>query len=397
MDLGVIPQRSVEIFSVVPFFHDASNRHEEIRIFFEGEENFEISDLEIQREGKSYTVDTMTAIKEIYPDDELFLIIGSDMLLSFNRWYRFRDILSMCTLCVASRLDTVSAEDLSRYASETLVLDSGKDEIILADIEPFECSSTEIRDKLKEGTDVRNFVTDKVYDYIRLNLLYESPFMNYKRLLREKLDDYRLLHSFNVADSAVCLARMYGADEEKAYFAGLLHDIGKAITSEKKGAHALLGAEFLKANGEERLVCDAVAAHHLQNPQKLCEVLAEAMKYLHSRPIEEVPVSACMDIYAKGENAGKLKQDTFIHGDFCLPNIFLEGDTVSGFIDLGRCGIADKYQDIALCWRSLGSNARGEYGGPGYAGFGDTSLFDALGLAPDWDMVRYYVLLDELF
>ena len=91
------------------------------------------------------------------------------------------------------------------------------------------------------------------------------------------------------------------------------------------------------------------------------------------------------------------EEPVFSHGDFCLPNLLLENDRIRGYIDLGRAGLADRWQDIALCWRSLGSNARGEYGGPGYAGFGDTSLFDALGLAPDWDMVRYYVLLDELF
>ncbi len=205
---------------------DSSHRLEMCRLMF-AQEYYSVSDLEIRREGKSYTVDTMTALKEMYPDDELFLIIGSDMLLSFDRWYRYEDILSMATLCVASRLDSVSFEDLSRYASETLALDFSKEEIMLADIEPFECSSTEIREKLTEGTEVRNLVSDKVYDYMRLNLLYESPFMEHKRLLREKLDDYRFLHSLNVAESAAALARMYGADEEKAYFAGLLHDIMK--------------------------------------------------------------------------------------------------------------------------------------------------------------------------
>ncbi|MBQ7116850.1 MAG: nicotinate (nicotinamide) nucleotide adenylyltransferase [Clostridia bacterium] len=205
---------------------DSSHRLEMCRLMFT-EDCFTVSDLEIQRQGKSYTVDTLTALKEIYPDDELFLIIGSDMLLSFDRWYRYEDILSMATLCVASRLDSIFFEDLSRYASEALGLDCEKDEIILADIEPFECSSTEIREKLTEGKEVRNLVSDKVYDYIRLKLLYESPFMEHKRLLREKLDDYRFLHSLNVADSAASLARMYGADEEKAYFAGLVHDIMK--------------------------------------------------------------------------------------------------------------------------------------------------------------------------
>ena len=211
---------------------DGEHRLEMCRLMFTGE-CFSVSDLELKRQGKSYTVDTLTALKELYPDDELFLIIGSDMLLSFHRWYRYEDILSMAALCVASRLDEISFADLSRYASETLGLDSGREEIILADIEPFECSSTQIREGMKSGEDVRSLVSDKVYDYMRLNLLYESPFTEYKRLLREKLDDYRFLHSLNVADSAASLARFYGADEEKAYLAGLLHDIMKNENDEE--------------------------------------------------------------------------------------------------------------------------------------------------------------------
>lgn len=84
------------------------------------------------------------------------------------------------------------------------------------------------------------------------------------------------------------------------------------------------------------------------------------------------------------------------HGDFCLPNIFLEGDKVSGFIDLGRCGIADKYQDIALCWRSLRDNFSGVYG-KSYPGFDPMQLFRELGMDPNWEKIRYYILLDELF
>lgn len=205
---------------------DGEHRLEMCRLVFR-EDYFEVSDLELKRKGKSYTFDTLTELKELYPEDEFFLIIGSDMLLTFHKWYRYEEIIRTVTLCVASRLDSISLEALSDYAYETLGLDSSKEEIILADIKPFECSSTEIREKIKEGTDVRRLVTDKAYDYIRLNLLYESPYGEYKELLRKKLDDYRLIHSLNVAESAADLARRYGADEEKAYFAGLLHDIMK--------------------------------------------------------------------------------------------------------------------------------------------------------------------------
>ena len=85
------------------------------------------------------------------------------------------------------------------------------------------------------------------------------------------------------------------------------------------------------------------------------------------------------------------------HGDYCLPNIFLDEDNVSGFIDLGDCGIADKWRDISLLYRSLKHNFEGYYGGQVYPGFHPDMLYKALELEPDWEKLDYYILLDELF
>ena len=88
----------------------------------------------------------------------------------------------------------------------------------------------------------------------------------------------------------------------------------------------------------------------------------------------------------------------FSHGDFCLPNIFIENGKVSGFLDLGNAGTADRWQDIALCVRSL------RYNYVDYAGYDESDylkykelLFRELGIEPDEEKIRYYVLLDELF
>lgn len=79
----------------------------------------------------------------------------------------------------------------------------------------------------------------------------------------------------------------------------------------------------------------------------------------------------------------------FSHGDYCLPNVFLNADAVGGFIDLGRSGVADRYQDIALCVRSMEHNF-------GTARYTDR-LFEELGIARDDFKIDYYILLDELF
>lgn len=90
-------------------------------------------------------------------------------------------------------------------------------------------------------------------------------------------------------------------------------------------------------------------------------------------------------------------EPVLLHGDFCLPNIFLENGRVSGFIDLGSAGIGDKWKDIALCYRSLRWNSEGAYGGKVYPDVRSMKLFDALGIKPDMDKIRYFILLDELF
>ena len=87
----------------------------------------------------------------------------------------------------------------------------------------------------------------------------------------------------------------------------------------------------------------------------------------------------------------------FTHGDFCLPNIFLEDGRVCGFIDLDTAGVSDRWRDVALCLRSLEHNLNGKYSGRVYGGFDPALLFDQLGVAPDWEKIRYYTLLDELF
>ncbi len=95
--------------------------------------------------------------------------------------------------------------------------------------------------------------------------------------------------------------------------------------------------------------------HYLNNPEKLCEALAGTMRSLHSRPVENIPVSACMETYADIKN---IRQDTFIHGDFCLPNIILNDWKFSAFIDVGLAGIGDRHIDIYWALWSLDHNLK---------------------------------------
>ncbi len=86
----------------------------------------------------------------------------------------------------------------------------------------------------------------------------------------------------------------------------------------------------------------------------------------------------------------------FTHGDMCLPNLFTENGRLTGFLDLGGAGLGDPYRDYAIARRSLQDNLDGHHG-RACPGFDADALFEALGLTPDREKLRYYALLDELF
>lgn len=90
------------------------------------------------------------------------------------------------------------------------------------------------------------------------------------------------------------------------------------------------------------------------------------------------------------------QESVLSHGDLCLPNVFLQDWQISGFLDLGRSGAGDKWNDIAILWRSLRDNFGGHYG-EAAPGFHPDALFEALGLEKNVEKLRWYLLMDELF
>lgn len=85
------------------------------------------------------------------------------------------------------------------------------------------------------------------------------------------------------------------------------------------------------------------------------------------------------------------------HGDYCLPNIFVKDGEISAFIDLGKMGPADRWQDIAIALRSIHHNQIGYYGGKKYGDFDPDLLLKELGVEMNEEKMKYYLLLDELF
>lgn len=146
------------------------DRLEMVRIAVEENSAFEVSDIEFKRKGKSYTYDTLSAVKRFYPDSELYLIIGSDQFLTFHLWYRYKEILDMVTLCTSARENEQEKKELYDYAKS---LDGLKREgYFIADYPVLKLSSSEIRDKIRNGEDISALVPEKVCHYIFEKGLY---------------------------------------------------------------------------------------------------------------------------------------------------------------------------------------------------------------------------------
>ncbi len=138
------------------------------KIFFK-ESMFHISDIEIKRGGKSYTVDTLSQIKEENPDAELFLFMGDDMLLSFDKWYKHKEILELATIVCACR--TENLEKLGNMKEFVKNVLKAEERVIICESVPFEISSTEIRSSLKDG--INKGLSEEIYNYIATKGLYQ--------------------------------------------------------------------------------------------------------------------------------------------------------------------------------------------------------------------------------
>lgn len=191
----------------------------------DGIDGAEVSDMEIKRAGKSYTIDTVNAVLAKYGGAKLYLLIGSDMLEIFERWKNFREILDKATLAVVTRRDG----DLKRVRerADYLARQYGA-RVQLVPHSEVEISSTDLRAMLpmRRGSE---FLSDRVYSEIIKNRYYGAkPAYPW---LREKayamLNPARVPHVRGCEQMAEKLAVRWGADVEKAREAAILHDITK--------------------------------------------------------------------------------------------------------------------------------------------------------------------------
>ena len=200
------------------------------RIAAEGAEGLFVSDIEIAREGTTFTVDTLRELTQREPDTRWYYLIGADTLNVLDSWRHFEKVAGMCTFAVIGRADEPA--DMNRvHALEQQY--GARFEVL-----PFngpDISSTQIRQRVAAGEDISDLVPPGVANYIRRNLLYLA---NRSReeicaALKATLKPGRYIHTLGVAETALRLAPRYGVDPARAELAGLLHDCAKYMPIEE--------------------------------------------------------------------------------------------------------------------------------------------------------------------
>ena len=242
----------------------------------------EVSDTEIKRGGKSYTVDTLTELENDNPGAELILLMGEDMFATLEKWRMAEQIFQKAEICVAPR----SSEGLERLEElRQKFIKNFHAKIRFEQIPYKNISSTQIRRRVKSGEGISDLVPTKVERYIVDNGIYNQgiTLAECEAAIRPLLSAPRFHHSRCVSRAAEELAGRYGADPSKAAIAGMLHDIMKdtpwdaqlkilsrfdiilSSTEKKlpKLLHAITGAAYIKncLNIDDEEILNAVRWH----------------------------------------------------------------------------------------------------------------------------------------
>jgi len=286
----------------------------------------EASDVELSRQGASYTWQTVRQLKAEYPHARLYLLMGTDMFLSFHTWREPQRILEDATLAVFYRGD---AGEVEAVAVQKRTLETMGAAVELIENPVTDISSTQLRRMLVLRC-ASEFLPEAVERYV-----YDHGFYGTARKLQglslEQLEQVaigllkpsRVAHVLGCRETAVALAKRWGADETDAARAALLHDITKAFDGSlqltlarsygmilddfsarnAKTLHALTGSWVAqRIFGENKAVTDAVASHTTGKPgMNVLETIIYVADYMEPNRdfpgVEELRRLAFTDLY----------------------------------------------------------------------------------------------------
>jgi nicotinate-nucleotide adenylyltransferase len=164
MPAGEPPHKQVAAGDPTP-----QQRYELCLRAIEGDDRFAVSRAELERPGRSYTVDTLRLLRERQPDDELTFIVGGDMAASLPSWHQPEAVLELATLAVAERRGAMRAA-----IEQALAPLRGSERVVFFDMPRFDLSSSEVRERVAEGRPIRYLVPEAVADAIAHDGLYQA-------------------------------------------------------------------------------------------------------------------------------------------------------------------------------------------------------------------------------
>ena len=283
--LLVIPDRIAPHKEIPQGSPTPKQRLEMLRLAAADCPQMEVLDIELNREGVSYTYQTIRQLRPVYPDAELVLFMGTDMFLSFHTWRHPEIILENASLGVFYRGE--KGEEAAIEAQKAAMEAMGAT-VYLVKNPVINISSTQMR-RLLAFRCAGEFLPEGVLDYIRENRLYDTrapwknlPMEQLEQVVIRLLNPNRVKHVLGCRDTAVKLAEHWGADVTDAARAGILHDITKAIDGPlqltlcdaygkllsdfskryPKTLHALTGSLVAeRIFGENKAVVDAIESH----------------------------------------------------------------------------------------------------------------------------------------
>lgn len=221
---------------------DAETRFAQVREAVASNPHFDASRIEIDREGDTFTIDTLRQLREHYPDNvELYFIVGSDSAATVGKWRGCAEIAELAHLAVAvGRPGSADADTLQQ-----VIMEAAPFKLHLVRVSILEISSSDIRRRLAEGKSARYLVPntarkitagqpeEKAFD----PRVFSMDFYNARKAeLEKRVSAKRFQHSLGVAKTCEQLAKEYGVDAKTARLAGLLHDWDKGYDDE--GARA---------------------------------------------------------------------------------------------------------------------------------------------------------------
>ncbi|MGI6004086.1 MAG: nicotinate-nucleotide adenylyltransferase [Christensenellales bacterium] len=213
-------------------------RYEMACLAVKDDPRFDVLDIEIKRQGRTYTIDTVKALQKEHPDADFRFVIGSDTLLDLDTWKHFDELFVICKFFVIARVgtDRSAVKEKMRFYQNTYHAAIRLSQARCPDI-----SSTQVRADILAGRPWEHLVPDGVAAYIREHHLYtqegtdQQALENIAHTLRQRLPESRWQHTLRVVDTARRLAGIYGVDDFKAHLAALVHDCAKPY----KGDEAL--------------------------------------------------------------------------------------------------------------------------------------------------------------